>query len=98
MRLSARIGTNSDDSKCPGHSNATGLRLYYDSVNRASGFRAAISPDAMTDYFLHSNGTTLSFDALAPTSSTAKTKDSGPMSFAGGNPFVEIGTWNRVIP
>jgi hypothetical protein len=98
MRVSARIGTNPDDSKCPGHNNATGLRLYHDSVNRASGFRAAISPDAMTDYFLHSNGTNLSFDALAPTSSTAKAKDSGPVNFAGGNPFVEIGTWTRVIP
>ena len=32
--LSTRIGTNPDGTKYPGHANATGLRLYYDSVER----------------------------------------------------------------
>ena len=32
--LSARIGTNPDGTKYPGHANATGLRVYYDSVER----------------------------------------------------------------
>jgi len=35
LRLSTRIGTG---VSCPGHANATGLRLYYDAVTRASEF------------------------------------------------------------
>jgi hypothetical protein len=34
LKLSTRIGTNPDDSKCAGHSNAVGLRTYFDAVSR----------------------------------------------------------------
>jgi streptogramin lyase len=34
LKLSTRIGTNSDDTKCGGHNNAAGLRLYFDAATR----------------------------------------------------------------
>jgi hypothetical protein len=38
LKVLTRIGTNPDDSQCGGHSNAVGLRLYFDSTNRPSSF------------------------------------------------------------
>ncbi len=38
LKVLTRIGTNPDGSQCAGHTNATGLRLYFDSTNRPSGF------------------------------------------------------------
>src|SRR5262245_56287771 len=35
VRALTRIGTNPDDTKCPGHGSAGGLRLYFDAVDRA---------------------------------------------------------------
>jgi hypothetical protein len=40
LTVLTRIGTNADGTKCGGHSNAVGLRLYFDAVNRASQFGA----------------------------------------------------------
>lgn len=102
LKILTRIGTNPDNSKCSGpggsHSNSVGLRLYYDSTNRASGMTAAIGSNPSTDYFLHSVGTNFFIDTLAPITTTAKTKDSTSVNFAGGNPWKEIGTWSRTIP
>ena len=37
VKLLTRIGTNPDDTKCPGgHAGAVGLRAYFDAVGRAS--------------------------------------------------------------
>jgi subtilisin family serine protease len=105
LRVSTRIGTNPDDTKCSGHSNAVGLRLYYDSTSRPSRFDWTISPDSSENQYLHSNGTacgsgpssgvtTRSLDGTAPTATSAKCKDSGAVSFAGGNPFAVIGVWS----
>jgi hypothetical protein len=48
LRVLTRIGTNPDDSKCSGpggsHSNAVGLRLYFDAVSRPSRFDATFAP------------------------------------------------------
>jgi DNA-binding beta-propeller fold protein YncE len=41
VTVRTRIGTNPDNTKCPGHNNAAGLRLYFDSVDRQSQFSAA---------------------------------------------------------
>jgi hypothetical protein len=98
LKVSTRIGTNPDGSKCSGHSNAVGLRLYYDSVSRPSRFGLKVTPDPLTDYFLHSSGTNLFLDTTSPTSTQAKQKDSGSVNFAGGNPWAEIGTWSRSVP
>jgi hypothetical protein len=42
LRLTTRIGTNPNDTKCPGHSNATGLRVYFDGLDQASRFEVII--------------------------------------------------------
>jgi Beta-propeller repeat len=38
IQLLTRIGTNGSGGFCGGHSNATGLRLYFDAADRDSGF------------------------------------------------------------
>jgi RHS repeat-associated protein len=38
VKLSTRIGTNPDDTKCTGHNNAVGLRLYFDATTRQARF------------------------------------------------------------
>ena len=62
LRVSTRIGTNPDDTKCAGpggsHNSAIGLRLYYDAASRASHFDATITPSANADFYLHSDGGT----------------------------------------
>ena len=42
LRIWTRIGTNSDNSFCGGHSNAVGLRLYFDATHRAARFGATV--------------------------------------------------------
>jgi hypothetical protein len=61
-------------------------------------------PATFTAY-LHGVGTTanpatLFLDDIAPTSATAKYKDSTSVNFAGGNPWATIGTWTAqpVLP
>jgi IPT/TIG domain/Glucodextranase, domain B len=44
LRLSTRIGTNADDTKCVGHSNAVGLRAYFDAVSHPAAFSATFLP------------------------------------------------------
>jgi YD repeat-containing protein len=43
VKISTRIGTNPDDTKCPGHNNAVGLRLYFDATTRQARFDATIT-------------------------------------------------------
>jgi hypothetical protein len=38
LRVSARIGTDGNDAFCGGHSNAVGLRLYFDAMSRPARF------------------------------------------------------------
>jgi hypothetical protein len=43
VKLLTRIGTNPDDTKCPGgHASAVGLRAYFDAVGRASRLDAEL--------------------------------------------------------
>jgi hypothetical protein len=61
LRISTRIGTKPDDTKCTvprrgAHNSALGLRLYYDSTSRASQLGATLSPDPSTVLYLHSDG------------------------------------------
>ncbi|HKF42486.1 MAG TPA: PPC domain-containing protein [Thermoanaerobaculia bacterium] len=104
LRVSTRIGTNPDDTKCAGHTSATALRLYYDSANRPSRLDATITPDSSKDFYLHSDGTvcgsaqsaasTFTLDNTAPVAANPRCRDSAPVSFSGGNPFSVIGTWS----
>src|SRR5438445_3274321 len=43
LKVWTRIGTNPDNTKCAGHSNAVGLRLYFDAISRLARFDATIS-------------------------------------------------------
>jgi hypothetical protein len=44
LKVSTRIGSDGAGGFCGGHSNAIGLRLYFDSVHRPSGFNGSIAP------------------------------------------------------
>ena len=43
LKISTRIGTNGAGAFCGGHSNATGLRLYFDATSRPSKFTATFN-------------------------------------------------------
>jgi CSLREA domain-containing protein len=98
LKIQTRIGTNPNDTKCAGHNNAVGLRMYYDSFQRQSLFAAELTPNPPADFYLHTMSALDFIDTSAPTSSTAKFKDSAAVNFAGGNPWKQIGVWNMTIP
>ena len=60
LRISARIGTNADGTRCPGpggsHNGAVGLRIYYDSASRPLRFDATTSFTPSDDLYLRSDG------------------------------------------
>jgi hypothetical protein len=98
LRILTRIGTNANDTKCPGHANAVGLRLYYDGSQRQSLFTAELSPDPPSDFFLHTSNSVDYFDDSAPTAAAPLFKDSQTVSFSGGNPWKPVGTWSVTMP
>jgi hypothetical protein len=98
LKLSARIGTKPDDTKCGGHNNAVGLRVYYDAVTRASRVEAGLSPDPPRSFYLHTSGVTDFLSDVAPAAATAVFKDSPALNFAGGNPWKTVGTWSMTVP
>ena len=62
LRISTRIGTNRDDTKCvPGpasaHASARGLRLYYDAASRPARFDATLASGSNHSLYLDSDGT-----------------------------------------
>jgi hypothetical protein len=97
LKASSRIGTNSDGTKCQGHNNAAGLRLYYDGASRPSALDAQITQGPLDDYFLHLTGGSFTLDTVSPAATNAKQKDSGPVHYSGGNPWVTIGTWQGQV-
>lgn len=97
VRVSTRIGTNNDDTKCAGHSNAQGLRLYYDASSRASHAGIEMSPDPLVDFFPRTSGVTDRLDPVAPIGTTPLFKDSAALNFANGNLWKPIGTWSMSI-
>lgn len=44
LKVLTRIGTNGSGGFCGGHSNAVGLRLYFDATNRPTNFDATFGP------------------------------------------------------
>ena len=42
VRIFTRIGTNGAGGFCGGHNNATGLRMYFDALDRASKLDAGM--------------------------------------------------------
>jgi YVTN family beta-propeller protein len=97
LTIQTRIGTNADESKCPGHNSGAGLRLYYDAAARQSRFGATLAPDPQKDFYLRRTGAVDFLSDVAPTAATAKFRDSPPLSFANGNVWKDIGTWNVTI-
>ncbi len=45
VKLLTRIGTNLDGTKCAGHSNAVGVRAYFDAVGRDARLNAVLEED-----------------------------------------------------
>jgi hypothetical protein len=102
LKLSTRIGTINETTKCAGHNSAVGLRLYYDSTAQASRFDATIGSVNFTEYLrsdgnvcknAESTGVTSRTLGAAPTATAAKCKDSTTVNFSGGNPYKVISTW-----
>lgn len=63
----------------------------------------ASAQSATSDLFLHGTGPNnnppvLFLDGASPSATTPKFKDSGPVNFAGGNPWTDIGTWTTDPP
>jgi hypothetical protein len=98
LKVLTRIGTNPDGTRCPGHANALGLRLYFDAADRPARFAAQINQGSVQDLFLHAAGATGVFDTVAPTAQTAASTDSASIKFAGGNAWKEVGTWTATQP
>ena len=109
VRVSTRIGTTPQGARCAGpggsHVSARGLRLYYDSAKMPSNLGLQLSPDALENFFLDSDGGDLRQspqpdrdDILprktAPGPTAPKCRDSGTVNFANGNPWQLIGTWS----
>ncbi len=44
LKVSTRIGTDGSGNFCGGHSNAVGLRLYFDSLTRPAKFGGVLHP------------------------------------------------------
>jgi len=93
LRVSARIGTNPDETRCSPKSTAVGLRMYYDSTQRPSRIEAGLALSPARNLYLHTTSADF-IDGTAPTSATAKFKDSTFVNFAGGNAWKVIGTWS----
>ena len=77
-----------------GHSNAVGLRLYYDSTSRPSRFGIEIAPDPLKDYFLHSDSSGDFLNSISPTATDAKYKDSASVE---RTTYKEIRTWRFTV-
>jgi hypothetical protein len=104
LRMSTRVGTHDDGGRCGRASNADGLRLYYGSTERPSGFAATMTPDPSVDLHLtadrtrcdrrHGGRPQLSLSEEAPSGRRASCQDSGRVHFGGGNRWAGVGTWN----
>jgi hypothetical protein len=109
LKISTRIGTNADETKCgpaSSHTGAVGVRLYYDAADRAAGLDANLGSDSNQHLYLSSDGTVCpagggesvnvtqrDVKTWAPTFVRPRCKDSSAISVAGENPFKELGTW-----
>jgi hypothetical protein len=113
LRVSTRIGTTATGARCSGlggsHFSAAGLRLYYDGASRRSLVSVTTGSSAADNLYLRSDGgvcgtnasagvTTPTLDDVAPTAANAKCKDSFGITFASGNAYRVIGSWQVTVP
>jgi hypothetical protein len=108
LRVSARVGTNDDDSRCGGHLTAIGLRFFYDSVGSPSQFGLTKAPSTVSEpEYLHSDGTTCTnalgesqptltlnrtLSSTAPVNTSPRCKEVGTIG-SGTNPFLVFSDW-----
>jgi len=92
LKVLTRIGTNADGTKCAGHNNATGLRMYYDGAANPSGLGLGITPNPMTNYYLDLTSGNYLLNNQTPTG-ISKYKDSASVNYNNGNLWKEVGTW-----
>jgi len=97
FRVLTRIGTQENNTMCPGHASAAGLRMYYDGLQRPSRFVAIIPPGPLMELYLHTASSNF-LNEVAPTAATPQFKDSPSISFSGGNPWKQVGEWGMTIP
>jgi hypothetical protein len=104
MRVSVRLGTNADDTKCASNGKYPGVKLLYDSTGTPSQLGATITTGPALTLYAHSNGgacgaggstgvTAQSLTEVAPTASTAKCSVSGQLDFKAGNPWSTAGSF-----
>jgi hypothetical protein len=81
----------------------SGDQIFFNSESGSAGTYSLTTRQAtlytVSTLYLHGSGATanpptLSLDAVAPTASTDKYRDSTAVNFAGGNPWKDVGTWN----
>ena len=70
LKIWTRIGTNSDNTKCGGHSNAVGLRLYFDAAIRPARFGAKIGSPKPVPTTLTPNPLTITVGATGTLTAT----------------------------
>lgn len=92
VKVFARMGTNGSGAACSAGTTAAGLRLYYDASTQNARLGMQISPATLQLNYFHTNSTNDVFDTHNPTASPAKAKTSTSLAFAGGNPWMQIGT------
>lgn len=105
LRVSTRLGTSADGSRCGRARSAEGLRLYFGSAQHASGFAATIAPDPSADLYLGTDRTrcrrgsgrhepALSLVEDAPSGRRTACQDSDALAIRGGNLWTEVGRWS----
>ena len=95
MKVLTRIGTTASGGFCGGHGSAVGLRLYYDGSHQPSGVTTALAPGSVADFYLHASAGRYVPDTTAPTATAPKFLDSTALTFARGNAWRLIGTWQE---
>jgi len=77
VKLWTRIGTNPDNTKCAGHNNAVGLRLYFDATTRAARLGFTLAPPDPTPSALTPNPLTITTGATGTLTATIAPAPSG---------------------
>jgi hypothetical protein len=99
LRVLARIGTTPDGQRCPrtSHTNARGVRLYYDGLASRSQLAIALG-GASEELYLRAIAGDRVLDEAAPVAIRARTSDSPGLRLLRGNPWRPAGEWEYVVP
>ena len=102
LKILTRIGTNPDGTKCPGHSNAVGIRLYFDAQGRPSRFGATMGVTPALPTITSLTPATLSITQggsgiLTVTISSAQAQDT-PVTLNSSDPEIAFVPASVTIP